>query len=80
MNREKEFEKVKKVIKNYYDLARCGIFNTRNIVGDNMTNIYKGKYFEVDICHSYEYFEVFGTTKEEFDYLENYYEHLKGQL
>ncbi len=35
-----ELEEVKKVIKENYYIASCGLFFSRNIVGDSMTNIY----------------------------------------
>ena len=80
MSREKEFEKVKKLIKeNYYD-ADCGLFDTRNIVGDYMTNIFKGKYFTLDICYNYSYFEVFGATSEEFAILKTIYNKLEKEV
>lgn len=73
MSRKEEFEEVKKIIKENYDDAECGIFNTRNIIGDPMTGIFRGEYFEVDICYSYAYYEVFGTTDDEWQELEQYY-------
>ena len=76
MNREEEFNKVKELIKEYYDVGNCGLFNTRNVVGDMMINLFKGKYFILDICFNYSYFEVFGTTDEEFKELEEYYDRL----
>lgn len=76
MSREKEFEKVKELIKEYYDDACCGLYDTRNIAGDYMTNIFRGKYFTLDICYHYEYFEVFGTTSEEFAILKTIYNKL----
>ncbi len=55
-----ELEEVKKVIKENYYIASCGLFFSRNIVGDSMTNIYCKKGIFVDICYEWEYFEVFG--------------------
>ena len=78
MNRIEELEKVKKIIKKNYKYADCGIYNTRNIVGDPMENIFNGKYFIVDMCYYYSYFEIFGTTNEEFKELEQYYSDLGG--
>jgi len=79
MKREKEFEKVKKIIKKYYGDACCGIFDTRNIAGDEMENIFEGEYFTVDICYYWNYFEVFGTTEKEFEILEHYYLDLRDK-
>lgn len=78
MSRENEFLKVKEIIKEYYDDACCGLYDTRNIAGDYMTNIFRGKYFTLDICYYYEYFEVFGTSYAEFKELEQYYKELGG--
>lgn len=71
--REKEFKKVKELIKEYYDMADCGIFDTRNLAGDSMRTIFDGKYFTLDICFSWAYFEVFGATEEEFAELTELY-------
>lgn len=66
-------EKAKEIIKAHYSDAECGIFNSRNIVGDVMETIYKGEGLTIDICYGYEYFEVFGLSGEEFEELEDYY-------
>lgn len=71
--REKEFKKVKELIKEYYEQACLGIYNTRNLVGDPMMTIFNGEYFTLDICFSWEYFEVFGATEEEFAELKELY-------
>lgn len=76
MNRIEEFKKVKQIIKNQYPQASLGIFNTRNWCGDLTINIFSGEHFKVDICYQYEYFEVFGTTDEEWTELERLYEEL----
>lgn len=78
MNRIEELEKVKKIIKENYEDAECGMFDTRNLVGDEMFCLYEGKYFTVDICYHWSYFEIFGTTNEEFKELEQYYSDLGG--
>lgn len=80
MSREKEFEKVKKLIKENYDDADCGLYDTRNIVGDYMVNIFDGKYFTLDICYYYSYFEVFGATSEEFAILKTIYNNLEKEV
>lgn len=76
MNREEEFNKVKELIKKYYEDGDCGLYNTRNVVGDIMSTLFKGKYFTLDICFYYSYFEVFGTTNKEFEELKNLYKKL----
>lgn len=46
-----------------------------------MTNIYAEDGVYIDICYDYEYFEVFGLLKEEFNELEYYYlELLQGGI
>ena len=71
-----KLDKAKKVIKQYYDEARCGIFNTRNLISDPMETLYEGSDIAVDICRPYEYFEVFGLSDEEFSELEKFYNSL----
>ena len=65
MNKKRleEFTKIKELIHEYIEEASCGIFNTRNLVGDMMINLFDGEYFQLDICYNWEYFEVFGTKK-----------------
>lgn len=72
-----KLDKAKKVIKQYYDEARCGIFYTRNTVGDFMETLYEDSDIIIDICRSYEYFEVFGLSDEEFSELERFYTDLR---
>ena len=79
MEREKELEKVKKLIKKKYKDADCGIYNSRNLVGDPMLGLFEGKYFTLDMCYMYSYFEVFGTTEEEFETLKKFYDELGGE-
>lgn len=79
MKREKEFEKVKEIIKTHIRDARCGIFFSRNTVGDIMLNLYTGEIFTVDICRHWEYYEVFGCTDKEAMELDEYYEKIKEQ-
>ena len=47
----------KRIIKENYKDADCGIYDTRNIVGDPMTTIYRGNELTIDICYHYSYFE-----------------------
>ena len=46
------------------------MFNTRNLVGDQICTIYNEDGFVVDYCHGYEYIEVFGLSDEEFSRLD----------
>lgn len=41
-------------------------FNSRGLVGDSMTTIYKQDGITVDYCHYYEYLEIFGLSKTEY--------------
>ena len=72
--REKEFEEVKKVLKENIEEARCGLFFSKNDVGDPMTNLYIGKNFTVEVCWKWYYYEVFGCDIKEERELINYYE------
>lgn len=72
-----KIEKVKMIIKEHFSDADCGIFNSRNIVGDFMTNIYDEDGVTIDICYGWAYFEVFGLTDEEFREIYNYYNKLQ---
>lgn len=73
-----KLEKAKQIIReNLYD-AKYGIFDSRNILGDPMTNIYNENGLIIDVCYYYAYFEVFGLTDEEFKELEKYYNKLAG--
>lgn len=78
MEREREFEKVKEVLKKNIRKARYGIYFTRNIVGDSMANLLTGKTFKVDICRYWGYYEVFGCTDEEEKELKKYYKQIRN--
>ena len=67
-------EKAKEIITEYFDDGNCGLFDTQNIVGDDMTLIYAGNGLEIYICFEYSYFEVFGLSDKEFAKLEDWYE------
>lgn len=66
---------VKEVIADNIELADCGLFFTRNWVGDPMMTIYfdEDEDIVVDICMVYNYFEVFGLTPDEKKELQEYY-------
>lgn len=40
--RKAELEMVKELIKENIDCGDCGLYRTRNLTGDDMSNIYKG--------------------------------------
>ena len=73
-----KLDKAKKVIKEYIKEAECGIYNTRNIAGDSMTTIFDEDGLQIDICYHWEYFEVFGLNREEFQELKKYYHELRN--
>ena len=78
--REEEIANLKKIIKLFYNpKSKGGLYNSRNVVGDRMTNIYISKNMQLDICYEYDYFEVFGLTDEEFKDLQNYYSNLESK-
>jgi len=66
----------KDIIKENYEDAECGIFNSRNMVGDPMVNLYNANSLCIDICYNYAYFEVFGLSDKEFHELEKFYNDL----
>ena len=78
-DRNAECQKVKDTIREYIDEARCGLFFTRNTVGDYTENIYIGKVFTVEICKRHDYFEVFGCTRKEEDMLTEYSKVIKRE-
>ena len=80
ITREESLAKVKEVIKEnikYYD---CGLFFTRNIMGDSMATLYEDDYFCVDGCYFWSYYEVFGMTTNEQKMLNDYYMKLLGEI
>lgn len=60
-----KLNKIKKVIKENYNSADCGLFFTRNLANDYMTTIYEEDEIIIDICYDWRYFEIFGLNKEE---------------
>ena len=66
------------IIRDYYDDAHCGLFNTRNLVGDPMITLYDKDGLQIDICYSYSYFEVFGLSNKEFSELNQFYKELRN--
>ena len=69
--------KAKQVIAENYKFGDCGLFNTRNIVGDHMTTIYEDDSLTIDICYGWSYFEVFGLSETEFTRLHEFYKQLQ---
>lgn len=71
-----KLEKAKEIIRENFEWGDCGIFSSRNTVGDPMENVYNKDGLIVDICPMYSYFEVFGLSEDEFDELAEYYNQL----
>ena len=69
-------DKAKEIIEKFYEQAECGIYNSRNLVGDPMVNIYNDGTLSIDVCFHYGYFEVFGLSETEFSELANFYSSL----
>ena len=63
----------KRIIKENYKDADCGIYDSRNLVADQMTTIYRDNGLTIDICYGWSYFEVFGLSDDEFNELEKFY-------
>ena len=72
-------DKVKNVIRDRYIEADCGLYFTRNWIGDPMSTIWEEDGVTIDICYNYQYFEVFGLTEEEENELLAFYESLNGK-
>lgn len=70
-------EKAKEIIRENISDAECGIFNTRNIVGDSMHTLYVDDELQIDICYGWSYYEVFGLNAEEFGMLEDFYNKIR---
>lgn len=68
-----KLEKAKRIIEEYYDEARLGIYNCRNTVGDRMDTICEDDNLQIDICYPWAYFEVYGLSENEFKELEKFY-------
>ena len=76
---ESKLDIAKKIIEEQWKYYQCGIFNSRNIIGDYMCTIYDDNVLVIDVCDDYAYFEVFGLTQKEFDELSDFYDKLRGK-
>lgn len=63
----------KKIVKENYTSAKCGIFDCYNTAGDKMTVLYHKGGLEILICYDWMYFEVIGLSDDEFYELAKYY-------
>lgn len=73
ISKKSNLDVAKELIDKFYDIADCGLFDSRNIMGDPMTTVYNANGLTVDICYRYSYFEVFGLSDKEFEALGEYY-------
>ena len=76
---ERKLDIAKRIIKEHFRDADCGIFNCRNNAGDHMTNIYNDGELSIDVCYYWLYFEVFGLSDADFIELEKFYDEVKMQ-
>ena len=74
-----KLEIAKEIIKNKIADGDCGIFDSRNIVGDTMITLYDRDGLTIDICYGWSYFEVFGLTDSEFSDLADYYDKIREE-
>ena len=65
------FDEVKEFLINK-GLWKTQAFNTRNIVGDPMRNIYNKDGVSIDYCSQWEYIEIFGLSDEDYVKLPNH--------
>lgn len=78
MTREQEYNKIFKLIELNFNVANCGMFFSRNTVGDEMKTIFDGEHFKLDICYGWQYFELFGANEKEQDDILTFYDHLNN--
>lgn len=78
-NAKTNLEIAKEIIEENFTDADCGLFNSRNLVGDPMITIYRKDGLTIDICRRWAYFEVFGLSADEFKELETLYENLQNE-
>ena len=76
---ERKLDIAKRIIKEHFCDADCGIFNCHNNAGDHMTNIYYDGELLIDVCYYWSYFEVFGLSYTDFIELEKFYDEVKMQ-
>ena len=75
----KNLKAIKKIIKENIEDANCGLFNTKNIIGDQMFTLYEKDGVTIDICYRYSYFEILGLNEHEFREILKYYYALRSQ-
>jgi len=50
-----------------FDGRKIQMFDSRNVVGDRMCNIYRKGNVSIDYCPGWDYIEIFGLTGKEFN-------------
>lgn len=65
----KKVEELIRFLETRFRVGKIQMFDTRNIVGDLMQNIYYKDGIVVDYCSGWHYIEIFGLTYEEFEYV-----------
>lgn len=73
---ENKINKLKKFLQENYPNMQA--FNTRNIAGDYMKNVYDKDNIQVNYAPKYDYIEIFGLSDKEFDSLLDREGHLKN--
>lgn len=68
MNAMNKLEKAKEIIEKFYKYADCGLFDTRNVAGDRMENLYDDGELMIGICCGW-----FGLNGDEFYELKEFY-------
>lgn len=74
-----QMQVAKEIIRANFEYGDCGLYDTRNIAGDEMTSLYSDKQITIDICYGYGYFEVFGLSCDEFAELKEFYRKLQEE-
>lgn len=66
-------DRIKQVVKDFYPIADCGLFFSRNLIGDQMETIYDEDGIQIDICYYYSYLEIFGLSDDEQKTMKHFY-------
>lgn len=75
-----KFMIAKEIIKNNIEKAPYGLFNSCNLVNDEMEILYYCGGLTIEICYQYGYFEVFGLDSNDYYWLKQYYNTLLEEL
>lgn len=66
-------EKLAEFLNEQFPYIAGGIFDCRNVVGDEMNTVYNQDGIQVDFCEYWDYLEIFGLNKEEWKTLNSLY-------